>query len=138
MCATCRNAVLSGLNHDIHADIEEGDVLHAMHADAERFDPRTEEIFKVLQAISACAMSFSHGKQTAHWLQEGPRHAYWRLQPLSLQPFQFCAVAATISHLIACPVDMPQRNIYLHMLYQLSCHRLASTAKEKVQGELSE
>jgi len=32
-----------------------------MHADAERFDPRTEEVFKVLQVISACAMAFSHG-----------------------------------------------------------------------------
>lgn len=32
-----------------------------MHADAERFDPRTEEVFKVLQVISACAMAFAHG-----------------------------------------------------------------------------
>ena len=32
-----------------------------MHADAEKFDPRTEEVFKVLQVISACAMAFAHG-----------------------------------------------------------------------------
>jgi sodium-dependent phosphate transporter len=32
-----------------------------MHNDAERFDPRTEQVFKILQVISACAMSFAHG-----------------------------------------------------------------------------
>jgi phosphate/sulfate permease len=32
-----------------------------MHEDAEKFDPRTEQVFKVLQVISACAMSFAHG-----------------------------------------------------------------------------
>jgi hypothetical protein len=29
--------------------------------DAEKFDPRTEEVFKILQVLSACAMSFAHG-----------------------------------------------------------------------------
>jgi sodium-dependent phosphate transporter len=32
-----------------------------MHESAEKFDPRTEQVFKVLQVISACAMSFAHG-----------------------------------------------------------------------------
>lgn len=32
-----------------------------MHESAEKFDPRTEQAFKVLQVISACAMSFAHG-----------------------------------------------------------------------------
>jgi sodium-dependent phosphate transporter len=32
-----------------------------MHDSAEKFDPRTETVFKVLQVISACAMSFAHG-----------------------------------------------------------------------------
>jgi sodium-dependent phosphate transporter len=32
-----------------------------MHDSAEKFDPRTEQVFKVLQVISACAMSFAHG-----------------------------------------------------------------------------
>jgi sodium-dependent phosphate transporter len=32
-----------------------------MHEAAEKFDPRTEQVFKVLQVISACAMSFAHG-----------------------------------------------------------------------------
>lgn len=33
-----------------------------MHDNAEKFDPRTEQVFKVLQVISACAMSFAHGE----------------------------------------------------------------------------
>jgi phosphate/sulfate permease len=56
-----RNAALSGMNHDIHDDIKDDEGLQEMHADAERFDPRTEEVFKVLQVISACAMAFAHG-----------------------------------------------------------------------------
>jgi sodium-dependent phosphate transporter len=57
----CRNAAFSGLSHDIHADIDGHQGLQDMHADAEKFDPRTEQVFKVLQVISACAMSFAHG-----------------------------------------------------------------------------
>ncbi|WIA38221.1 hypothetical protein OEZ86_001565 [Tetradesmus obliquus] len=60
-CTRFRNAALSGLSHDIHADIDGNQELTDMHADAERFDPRTEQVFKVLQVISACAMSFAHG-----------------------------------------------------------------------------
>uniref|UniRef100_A0A383W377 Phosphate transporter n=1 Tax=Tetradesmus obliquus TaxID=3088 RepID=A0A383W377_TETOB len=56
-----RNAALAGLSHDIHADITDDQKLQDMHADAEKFDPRTEQVFKVLQVISACAMSFAHG-----------------------------------------------------------------------------
>jgi sodium-dependent phosphate transporter len=65
----CRNAALSGLSHDIHADIDGDAGLQDMHADAEKFDPRTEQVFKVLQVISACAMSFAHGEGAVHlWL----------------------------------------------------------------------
>lgn len=56
-----RNAALSGVSHDIHKDIEQDDKIMEMHDDAEKFDPRTEEVFKILQVLSACAMSFAHG-----------------------------------------------------------------------------
>lgn len=56
-----RNAALSGMTHDIHADVKHDDEIMQMHEDAEKFDPRTEQVFKILQVISACAMSFSHG-----------------------------------------------------------------------------
>ncbi|KAF6263080.1 phosphate transporter [Scenedesmus sp. NREL 46B-D3] len=56
-----RNAAFRGVSHDIHEDISADEGLQVMHADAEKFDPRTEQVFKVLQVISACAMSFAHG-----------------------------------------------------------------------------
>ena len=56
-----RNAALSGISTDIHKDVEHDEELMAMHDDAEKFDPRTEQVFKVLQVLSACAMSFAHG-----------------------------------------------------------------------------
>lgn len=37
------------MTHDIHADVQQDESIMAMHADAERFDPRTEEVFKILQ-----------------------------------------------------------------------------------------
>lgn len=56
-----RNAALKGVTHDIHADVRDQEQIMTMHDDAERFDPRTEQVFKILQVISACAMSFAHG-----------------------------------------------------------------------------
>lgn len=56
-----RNAVFSGINADVFECIGEDDALHNIHASAERFDPRTEQVFKYLQVISAAAVSFAHG-----------------------------------------------------------------------------
>lgn len=56
-----RNAALSGVSTDIHDGVHHDEELLQMHEDAEKFDPRTEEVFKVLQILSACAMSFAHG-----------------------------------------------------------------------------
>ena len=56
-----KNKALHGLTVDIHDDIKGDDKLTAMHDDAEKFDPRTEQVFKILQVLSACAMSFAHG-----------------------------------------------------------------------------
>lgn len=56
-----KNKALHGLTVDIHDDIKDDAALTQMHDDAEKFDPRTEQVFKVLQVLSACAMSFAHG-----------------------------------------------------------------------------
>jgi sodium-dependent phosphate transporter len=56
-----RNAVLKGVSVDIHEDVNHTTEIADMHANAEKFDPRTEQIFKYLQVLSACAVSFSHG-----------------------------------------------------------------------------
>lgn len=44
-----RNAALRGMTHDIHADVKDNHDIMQMHDDAEKFDPRTETVFKVLQ-----------------------------------------------------------------------------------------
>ncbi|CAM9428248.1 unnamed protein product [Ectocarpus fasciculatus] len=49
------------LDQDIHAIIKENDYVTAIHANAERFDPRTEEAFKYVQVFTAICDSFSHG-----------------------------------------------------------------------------
>lgn len=56
-----RNAMLVGVSTDIHEEIGRDAQTTAMHDAAEKFDPRTEQIFKYLQVLSACAVSFSHG-----------------------------------------------------------------------------
>ncbi|GBF90572.1 sodium phosphate symporter [Raphidocelis subcapitata] len=60
-CTRARNALTGGLNADVFACIGEDDGLHNIHASAEKFDPRVEQVFKYLQVISAAAVSFAHG-----------------------------------------------------------------------------
>jgi hypothetical protein len=52
LLAACRNAALSGLTHDIHTDVKQDDAIMEMHDDAEKFDPRTEEVFKVRATVN--------------------------------------------------------------------------------------
>lgn len=56
-----RNAATSGINADVFGCIGEDAALNSIHSSAERFDPRTEQVFKYLQVISAAAVSFAHG-----------------------------------------------------------------------------
>lgn len=40
-----RNAALKGVSHDVHADVKEADqTITDIHNNAEKFDPRTEEV----------------------------------------------------------------------------------------------
>jgi sodium-dependent phosphate transporter len=66
------------MTHDIHADVQEDPQVIALAESAERFDPRTEEVFKILQVISACAMMFTHGAN-------GESKVGCLCQPLSLR-----------------------------------------------------
>jgi sodium-dependent phosphate transporter len=74
MCRLCRNAqsfkrsmskvgtaLAHGTNVDIHEAVEEDEVVAAMHANAEVFDPKAEYAFQYLQVFSAICVVFSHG-----------------------------------------------------------------------------
>merc|ERR1712096_179759 len=50
---------LESLNVDVHDDMD--DLEAAIHRSAERFDPRTEKAFSILQLASASLDNFAHG-----------------------------------------------------------------------------
>lgn len=55
------NGATAGLTTDIHKDVAHDEKIQEIHANTEKFDPKTEIVFEYLQVMSACAMSFSHG-----------------------------------------------------------------------------
>ena len=55
------NFVQRQLDQDIHASIKDSEYVSAIHDNAEKFDPRTEEAFKYVQVFTAICDSFSHG-----------------------------------------------------------------------------
>eukprot|EP00877_Chromochloris_zofingiensis_P010994 jgi/Chrzof1/6148/Cz17g13070.t1 len=58
-----RNRLLHGMTVEIHEDIEHDQRLQDMHEAAEKFNPRTKTVFKYLQVLSACSVSFVHGSK---------------------------------------------------------------------------
>jgi len=46
---------------EMHSDVMRSDHVKDMHAAAEVFDPKTEELFGFLQVVTATFMSFAHG-----------------------------------------------------------------------------
>jgi hypothetical protein len=53
-----KEAALYGTSVDIHKVVEEDELVAAMHANAEVFDPKTELVFGYLQVFSAIAVIF--------------------------------------------------------------------------------
>ncbi|CAM9951823.1 unnamed protein product [Scytosiphon promiscuus] len=49
------------LDQDIHSSVKDSEYVSAIHDNAEKFDPRTEEAFKYVQVFTAICDSFSHG-----------------------------------------------------------------------------
>ena len=56
-----KKAVLSSLNTDVHKAIVEDDLVSAIHANAEKFDAKTERYFRYIQIFTAICDSFAHG-----------------------------------------------------------------------------
>ncbi|CAM9488196.1 unnamed protein product [Ascophyllum nodosum] len=49
------------LDHDVHALGQESEYVNEIHAKAEKFDPRAEEVFKYVQVLTAICDAFGHG-----------------------------------------------------------------------------
>jgi sodium-dependent phosphate transporter len=54
-------ALFNGVNQDVHEIQKTDERVMALDANAEKFDTRTEGLFRYLQVFSACSMSFAHG-----------------------------------------------------------------------------
>merc|ERR1711920_634141 len=54
-------ALGTSLNVDPHASIEEDPTVAAIHANAEKFEPKTERVFRYIQIFTAICDSFAHG-----------------------------------------------------------------------------
>lgn len=56
-----KSHLVYSLTMDVHEDVHTNEHVAAMHANAEVFDPRAERVYRYLQVLSACCVSFAHG-----------------------------------------------------------------------------
>eukprot|EP00611_Tribonema_gayanum_P006285 TRINITY_DN15595_c0_g1_i1.p1 TRINITY_DN15595_c0_g1~~TRINITY_DN15595_c0_g1_i1.p1 ORF type:complete len:561 (+),score=203.41 TRINITY_DN15595_c0_g1_i1:92-1684(+) len=56
-----KTQLAKGTEYDIHAVVETDPLVAAIHANAEKFDPRAERVFSYLQVFSAICVIFAHG-----------------------------------------------------------------------------
>ena len=56
-----RDATMHGMEVDIHAIVEEDELVAASHANAEVFDEKAELVFSYMQVFSAICVIFAHG-----------------------------------------------------------------------------
>ena len=57
----CIKCLDKSINYKVEYDMNKGDRVEEIHSNAEKFDSKTEESFKVLQIFTAVCDSFSHG-----------------------------------------------------------------------------
>ena len=56
-----RTAAMHGMEVNVHAIVEEDELVAAIHANAEVFDEKAETVFAYMQVFSAICVIFSHG-----------------------------------------------------------------------------
>mmetsp|Transcript_16874 Transcript_16874/g.26584 ORF Transcript_16874/g.26584 Transcript_16874/m.26584 type:complete len:513 (-) Transcript_16874:45-1583(-) len=56
-----KNFLNEGINADVHAALDDDIIAADIHDKAEKFDEKTEEVFKALQVFTACCDAFGHG-----------------------------------------------------------------------------
>mmetsp|Transcript_129887 Transcript_129887/g.296105 ORF Transcript_129887/g.296105 Transcript_129887/m.296105 type:complete len:518 (-) Transcript_129887:138-1691(-) len=56
-----KNFLDNGINNEVHASLDDDIVAAGIHDTAEKFEERTEEVFKALQVFTACCDAFGHG-----------------------------------------------------------------------------
>ncbi|KAJ9532650.1 hypothetical protein QJQ45_010711 [Haematococcus lacustris] len=69
-------AATHGTSVDIHEIVEEDELVGALHANAEVFDPKVEYAFQYLQVFSAICVVFSHGAGEVGYMA-GPLATIW-------------------------------------------------------------
>jgi len=71
-------SMMKSLNHDVHSSIESDATVAAIHAHAEKFEPRTEMYFEYIQIFTAIVDSFAHGANDVANAM-GPYMAIWSI-----------------------------------------------------------
>jgi len=73
-----KKAALHGVTADIHEIVETDEVVAAIHANAEVFDPKAEAVFSYMQVFSAICVIFAHGAGEVGYMS-GPLGAIFQI-----------------------------------------------------------
>lgn len=88
--STTKELALRGVNTDIHDVVEDDPFIAALHARAEKFDPRVEHVFGYLQVFSAICVIFSHGAGEVGYMA-GPLATVWEVYKTGTLPSKVSA-----------------------------------------------
>ena len=122
-----QDAALYGTSVDIHQVVEEDPVVAAMHANAEQFDPATEQVFGYLQVFSAIAVIFAHGAGEVGFMA-GPLSAIYDIYQTgnlskSVSPPIWCILLSAISLVVGLAVSFVGGLSHWFALAALLWHR---------------
>lgn len=73
-----KDFLFNGVEQNIHEIIDTDNTLSSIHASAEVFDPRIENVFQYLQVFSAICVVFAHGAGEVGYMA-GPLTSIWTI-----------------------------------------------------------